>query len=145
VLKGDEITGTFGDAQDQSYWPWTAKREGQATWTAEPGGQAAPPVQPTPSSVSPAEGTWTVAINDIPGTMVLARPGEEWTGTLDLDAGPEQLSEIAYDDAQHKLRFIRPSVDQHYVGVLNADEMTGTFGDAQDQTYWPWTARRAGQ
>ncbi len=74
--------------------------------------------------------------------MTLQPIGDRWTGSLDLDAGPEELPDIDYDAASGRVRFVRPSVDQHYIGVLAGGEINGTFGDSQDQSYWEWSAKR---
>lgn len=132
----------FGEDGEKGVPVPIIQAEGGGATAKAPGPEEPLKIQARATSSAPLEGTWTVAFNGIPGQMTLQPVGDRWTGSLDLDAGPEELRDIDYDAASGRVRFVRPSVDQHYIGVLGGGEIKGSFGDSEDQSYWEWSAKR---
>ena len=116
TLSGNGMSGRF----DNSY-NWSATRQGST---------------PTVSGAT-IEGRWSVNFNGYTGTMEFARSGSGWTGRLNLDAGNESLSNIAFDPHTGSISFLRSSVNQHYSGTLSDSRMSGRFDNSYN-----WSATR---
>ena len=126
-VKGNTMEGKLDD-----YYAWSAVRKGNAPVNTNV-------VTQKPSTSSGTEpnsiaGQWNFTINGLEGTIQFVKQGGAWKGTLNLDAGPEPLSAIAYNPVNGVISFTRPNVNQKYTGRVKGNTMEGKLDD-----YYPWT------